>query len=205
MGAYAPTPIIGDAMADRIMAEIIQPTVDAMAARGTPFKGVLFAGLMIDDAGPKVLEFNVRFGDPECQVLMLRLDADLLDLLEAAAMGRLADVETPRWRPETALVVVMAARGYPGAYEKGTAIGGLEAAGAISNMEIFHAGTRLDPDGTIVATGGRVLGVTALGTTVAQARTRAHAAIDVLYWPEGFCRRDIGWRAIEREQAGAGA
>jgi phosphoribosylamine--glycine ligase len=205
MGAYSPTPVVTEAMADRIMTEIIQPTVDAMATRGTPFRGVLFAGLMIDDDGPRVLEFNVRFGDPECQVLMLRLDADLLDLLEAAAMGRLADVETPRWRPETALVVVMAARGYPGAYEKGTAIGGLEAAGAISNMEIFHAGTRRDGSGAVLAVGGRVLGVTALGKTVAQARTRAHAAIDVLYWPEGFCRRDIGWRAIEREQAGAGA
>lgn len=199
MGAYAPAPVVDDAMARRIMEGIMQPVVDAMAARGTPFRGVLFAGLMIDATGPRLLEINVRFGDPECQVLLARLDSDLLDLLEAAAHGRLAEAPPPRWRPEAALVVVMAARGYPYAYEKGTAIGGIEAAEAIQGVTVFHAGTTRNPGGTLLAAGGRVLGVTARGGTVAQARNRALAAVDVIVWPEGFCRRDIGWRAIARE------
>jgi len=198
MGAYAPAPILDPALEARVMAEIIQPTVDALAARGTPFTGVLFGGLMIHRGEPKVLEFNVRFGDPECQVLMARLDGDLLALLEAAAHGRLAMVDPPRWRDQTALVVVMAARGYPGAYEKGTVIGGLEAAEAVAGVTVLHAGTRAGPDGAVLANGGRVLGITAVGGSVAQARDRAHAAIDALDWPEGFCRRDIGWRAIAR-------
>ncbi|KAA5605088.1 phosphoribosylamine--glycine ligase [Roseospira marina] len=199
MGAYAPAPVVDPAMELRIMTEIVQPTIDAMAAAGTPFKGILFAGLMIDDAGPKVLEFNVRFGDPECQALMVRLDGDLLDLLEAAAHGRLEDGPLPRWRDEAALVVVMAADGYPGAYQKGSVIGGLDAAGAVDGVTVFHAGTKAGPDGAVLAAGGRVLGVTALGASVAEAQARAHAAIDRLDWPEGFCRRDIGWRAIARE------
>jgi phosphoribosylamine--glycine ligase len=201
MGAYAPAPVVDEAMRDHIMATIIQPTVDAMAARGTPFKGVLFAGLMVGADGARVLEFNVRFGDPECQVLLARLGSDLLDLLAAAAVGRLADVEPPRWRDDlAALVVVMAARGYPGAYEKGSVIRGLAEAGATEGVSILHAGTTAGPDGAILATGGRVLGVTATGATVAQARARAHAAIDRLDWPEGFCRRDIGWRALAAGQ-----
>jgi len=200
MGAYAPAPIIDPAMARLVMERIIQPTVDTMARRGTPFTGILFGGLIIEDGEPKVLEFNVRFGDPECQVLMARLDSDLLDLLEGAATGRLAEVDPPRWRDEAALVVVMAARGYPGAYEKGTVIGGLEAAGAIDGVTVFHAGTRTGADGTILANGGRVLGVTATGETVTQAQARAYAAVDHLDWPAGFCRRDIGWRAIARER-----
>ncbi|MBB4286423.1 phosphoribosylamine--glycine ligase [Roseospira goensis] len=199
MGAYAPAPVVDTAMAARIMAEIVQPTVDAMAAQGTPFKGVLFAGLMIDGTGPKVLEFNVRFGDPECQALLARLDSDLLELLDAAAHGRLDQVAPPRWRDQVALTVVMAARGYPGAYETGTVIGGLDAAAAVAGVTVVHAGTRAGPDGTVLATGGRVLGITALGDSVRQAQARAHAAVDALDWPEGFCRRDIGWRAIARE------
>ncbi|MQX35741.1 phosphoribosylamine--glycine ligase [Roseospira navarrensis] len=202
MGAYAPAPVVDPVMEQRIMTEIVQPTVDAMAAAGTPFKGILFAGLMIDDTGPKVLEFNVRFGDPECQALMVRLASDLVDLLEAAAHGTLEDAPLPRWRDEAALVVVMAARGYPGAYEKGTGIGGLDAADAVEGVTVFHAGTKAGADGAVLATGGRVLGVTARGASVAEAQGRAHAAIDRLDWPEGFCRRDIGWRAIQREQAG---
>jgi len=202
MGAYAPAPIVDPVMEQRIMTEIIQPTVDAMAAAGTPFKGVLFAGLMIDEGVPKVLEFNVRFGDPECQALMVRLDSDVLDLLEAAAHGRLKDAPLPLWRDEAALVVVMAAKGYPGAYEKGSVIGGLDAAGAVAGVTVFHAGTKAGPDGAVLAVGGRVLGITARGASVAEAQVRAHVAIDRLDWPEGFCRRDIGWRAIAREAGG---
>jgi len=202
MGAYAPAPIVDPVMEQRIMTEIIQPTVDAMAAAGAPFKGILFAGLMIDEAGPKVLEFNVRFGDPECQALMVRLDSDLLDLLEAAAQGRLKEAPLPRWRDEAALVVVMAAKGYPGAYEKGSVIGGLDAAGAVAGVTVFHAGTKAGPDGAVLSVGGRVLGITARGASVAEAQVRAHVAIDRLDWPEGFCRRDIGWRAIAREAGG---
>ncbi|MBB4267543.1 phosphoribosylamine--glycine ligase [Roseospira visakhapatnamensis] len=198
MGAYSPAPIVDPAMATRVMDEIIQPTVDTMAARGTPFQGVLFGGLMIDAGQPKVLEFNVRFGDPECQVLMARLDSDLLELLEAAAHGRLADIDPPRWRDQVALVVVMAARGYPGAYAKGSEIRGLTAAGVIDGVSVLHAGTRPGPDGAVLANGGRVLGITATGDSVAKARDRAHAAIDLIDWPEGFCRRDIGWRALAR-------
>ncbi len=201
MGAYTPAPIVDAAMRERIMAAVIQPTLDAMEARGTPYRGVLFAGLMIGAEGPRVLEFNVRFGDPECQVLLARLDSDLLQLLAAAAHGRLALAEPPRWHDRAALVVVMAARGYPGAYEKGSVIGGLDQTAAVEGVTILHAGTAAGPDGTILAAGGRVLGVTALAADVAEARARAHAAIDRLDWPEGFCRRDIGWRAIGRGPA----
>jgi len=203
MGAYSPPPIVDPVMAQRVMDEIIQPTVDAMARRGTPFTGVLFGGLMIEDGQPKVLEFNVRFGDPECQVLLARLASDLLPLLEAAAHGRLAEIDPPRWHDQAALVVVMAARGYPGAYEKGTAIRGLDEAETVESVTVLHAGTKAGNDGAVLASGGRVLGITAVGDAVAEARTRAHAAIDRIDWPEGFCRRDIGWRAIERETASA--
>ncbi len=201
MGAYSPAPIMTPDMSARVMDEIINPTVRAMAAEGAPFRGVLFAGLMIDADGPKLIEYNVRFGDPECQTLMLRLKSDLLAALLAARDGVLKSI-TPRWREDAALVVVLAARGYPGAYEKGAVISGLDSA-AGQGVEIFHAGTRLD-GGRLLAHGGRVLNVAALGATVAEARRRAYTAIGRIDWPGGFFRRDIGWRALEREQDDAG-
>ncbi len=197
MGAYSPAPVMTAEMTERAMAEIVRPTVAALAARGTPFQGVLFAGLMITAKGPELIEYNVRFGDPECQVLMPRLESDLLDLLLRCATGHLAGA-VPRWRDETALAVVMAADGYPGEPRKGTVIGGLAAAEA-TGATVFHAGTALAGDGTLVANGGRVLGVTASGATAAEAQQRAYAAVDRIDWPGGFCRRDIGWRAVARE------
>ena len=197
MGAYSPAPVMTPEMTERTMTEIIRPTVAGMIKRGTPFKGVLFAGLMIGKAGPKLIEYNVRFGDPECQVLMLRLKSDLLTALIATADGALKSFDL-RWRAEPALTVVMAARGYPGEPLKDTEIKGLDAASAVEGVEIFHAGTKADGK-RILANGGRVLNVTAVGRTVAQAQQRAYAAIDKIDWPEGFCRRDIGWRALERE------
>ncbi|WP_142847883.1 phosphoribosylamine--glycine ligase [Telmatospirillum sp. J64-1] len=199
MGAYSPAPVVDDAMQARIMDEIILPTVRGMAAEGRPFKGVLFAGLMINDQGPKLIEFNTRFGDPECQVLMARLNSDLLPVLIAAAEGRLGEVELS-WSEHVALVVVMAAKGYPGSYEKNTVIGGLDAAGAVEGVTVFHAGTVRGEDGSIRAVGGRVLGVTAIASTVAEAREQAYKAVDLLDWPQGFCRRDIAWRALERDR-----
>ena len=196
MGAYSPAPVMTEALCPRVMDEIIRPTVAAMTARGMPFKGVLYAGLMIEDGAPKLIEYNVRFGDPEAQALMLRLKSDLLPALLATAEGKLGD-RALDWHDETALCVVMAANGYPGSYEKGTEIKGLEAAGADPDVEIFHAGTARDGD-RILATGGRVLGVTARGADIAQAQARAYAAVDKIDWPGGFCRRDIGWRAIGR-------
>jgi phosphoribosylamine--glycine ligase len=184
-------------MEKRVMDEIIRPTVDQMARRGTPFTGILFAGLMIGDDGPKLIEYNVRFGDPEAQVLMMRLDSDLLPALLATCDGRLADVRLA-WREEVALTVVMAANGYPGTPRRATVINGLDAAAALDGIEIFHAGTARDGD-NLIANGGRVLNVTALGPTVSAAQTRAYEAVSLIDWPEGFCRRDIGWRAIERE------
>jgi phosphoribosylamine--glycine ligase len=200
MGAYSPTPVMTPALEARALDEIVLPTLAAMKAMGTPFKGVLYAGLMIGADGPKLIEYNVRFGDPECQVLMLRLMSDLLPALIAARDGVLKNF-TLRWYPQAALTVVMAAKGYPGAYAKGSAIGGLDEAEASSEVEIFHAGTRND-NGRIVADGGRVLDVCALGKTVAEAQARAYAAVDRIVWPEGFCRRDIGFRAVERERGG---
>jgi phosphoribosylamine--glycine ligase len=196
MGAYSPAPVVTDALAARVMAEIIEPTVAAMADMGRPFKGVLFAGLMIDAGGPKLLEYNTRFGDPECQVLMTRLKSDLLPALMAARDGALSHVDL-RWRDETALTVVMAANGYPGAYEKGSEIRNLDAAGKLPDVQVFHAGTA-EKNGKIVATGGRVLAVTASGKSAAEAQKKAYAAVDAIDWPGGFCRRDIGWRAIKR-------
>ena len=196
MGAYSPAPVVDAAMAERIMAEIVRPTVAGMKAEGRPFKGVLFAGVMIGPAGPRLIEFNVRFGDPECQALMPRLMSDLLPALIASADGQLAHFHL-RWRDASALAVVMAARGYPGAYEKFTPIRGLDAAGAIEDVVVFHAGTATR-DGALVATGGRVLAVTACARDIATARARAYAAVDRIDWPGGFCRRDIGWRAIAR-------
>ncbi len=198
MGAYSPAPIVTEAMIDTIMKTIITPTMEGMAAEGTPYAGVLYAGLMIKDGVPKLLEYNVRFGDPECQVLMMRLRSDLLPALMAAADGVLSDFDL-RWYDEVALTVVMAANGYPGAYDKGSEIRGLEAVAALPDVTVFHAGTARGPNGEILATGGRVLAVTALGKTVADAQARAYRAVDAIDWPGGFCRRDIGWRAVERE------
>jgi len=197
MGAYSPAPIMTDEINRRVMDEIIHPTVRAMKALGAPFKGVLFAGLMITKEGPKLIEFNVRFGDPECQVLMLRLMSDLVPALMAARDGQLKNFNL-RWYPNAALTVVMAAKGYPGPYEKGSLIEGLDAAEQIEGVEIFHAGTKADGN-RILANGGRVLNVCARGKTVREAQNHAYAAVDRIQWPQGFCRRDIGWRAIERE------
>jgi phosphoribosylamine--glycine ligase len=196
MGAYSPAPVVGAALAEEIMAKIIRPTVAGMAAEGRPYKGVLFAGLMITKDGPKTLEFNVRFGDPECQTLMMRLASDVLDLLEATADGTLAGVQ-PKWKPDTGLVVVMAAKGYPGVYAKGTPIKGLDRAGTSEGAVVFHAGTRAK-DGVVVSDGGRVLGVAATGADAREAQARAYRAVDMINWPDGFCRRDIGWRAVAR-------
>jgi phosphoribosylamine--glycine ligase len=197
MGAYSPAPVMTEALVARTLAEIIRPTVLAMAQRGTPYRGVLFAGLMITDEGPKLIEYNVRFGDPETQVLVMRLKSDLLAALLATADGVLDKFEM-RWCDEVALTVVMTARGYPGVPEKGSEIRGLELARAVEGVEIFHAGTRRDGD-RLVADGGRVLNVTALGRTVAEAQARAYEAVSKIDWPGGFYRRDIGWRAIARE------
>jgi phosphoribosylamine--glycine ligase len=197
MGAYTPAPVLDEAMQKRIMDEIINPTIEAMAKEGAPYSGVLFAGLMITDDGPKVIEFNVRFGDPECQPIMSLLKSDALEMLHAAATGNLDKIKL-KWDKRAALTVVMAAEGYPGRYQKGTAINGVDDANAMDDVTVFHAGTALGDDGQLVANGGRVLGVTALGDTVADAQKRAYEAVDAIDWPEGFCRRDIGWRAIDR-------
>jgi phosphoribosylamine--glycine ligase len=198
MGAYSPAPVMTSAMTERVMTRIIEPTVAGLEKRGTPFKGILFAGLMITDAGPKLIEYNVRFGDPECQVLMMRLKSDLLAALLATADGVLGSFDL-RWYDDAALAVVMAAEGYPGTPKKGTEIRGLKSAAEVPGVEIFHAGTRRDGD-RILADGGRVLNVAARGKTVAEARQRAYDAISRIDWPEGFCRTDIGWRAIDREK-----
>jgi phosphoribosylamine--glycine ligase len=199
MGAYSPAPVMTPDMIRRTMDEIIRPTVAGMAKRGTPFKGVLFLGVMITAQGPKLYEYNVRFGDPECQVLMMRLKSDLLAALLATADGVLDKFDL-RWHDDPALVVVMAANGYPGDYEKGTEIRGLEKAGRSDGVEVFHAGTRREGD-RLLAAGGRVLNVAARGKTVAEAHARAYAAIGMIDWPGGFCRKDIGWRAIAREKS----
>jgi phosphoribosylamine---glycine ligase len=196
MGAYSPAPILDAAMVDTVMARIVRPTVAAMKGAGVPYKGVLYAGLMIGADGPKLLEYNVRFGDPECQALMPRLKSDLLPALIAARDGVLGHFDL-RWYDAATVCVVMAAKGYPGAYERGTEIKGLEAAGAVEGVIVFHAGTKSD-GARILADGGRVLGVTALASDVALARERAYRAVDAIDWPGGFCRRDIAWRALRR-------
>ncbi len=197
MGAYSPAPVMTAEMVERTMKEIIEPTIRGMAADGHPFSGVLFAGLMITKKGPELIEYNVRFGDPECQVLMMRLKSDLLPLLHAAATGRL-DTVTAEWKDETALTVVLASKGYPGAYEKNTPIRSIPADGAAT--KVFHAGTALK-DGQLVATGGRVLNATAVAPSVPAAQAAAYALADRVEWDNGFCRRDIGWRAVAREKA----
>ena len=197
MGAYSPAPALTPELARRAMDEIVLPTVAAMKARQTPFRGVLFAGLMLTAEGPKLIEHNVRFGDPECQVLMLRLMSDLVPAMLACCDGMLKNFDL-RWYADAALTVVMAAKGYPGDYARGSPIEGLEAAAAVEGVQIFHAGTKA-AGGRILANGGRVLNVAALGKTVAEARARAYQAVDRIRWVEGFCRRDIGHRALERE------
>src|SRR5690606_2514230 len=180
------------------MARIIRPTVAAMRAEGMPYKGVLYAGLMITKNGPELIEYNVRFGDPECQVILMRLMSDLLPALIASTDGVLSSFDL-RWYEETALTVVMAAKGYPGAYDKGSVIRGLEQAGGnTDDVKIFHAGTKLGPNREIFANGGRVLNVTAMAPSIKEAQALAYAAVDKIDWPEGFCRRDIGWRAVAR-------
>ncbi len=196
MGAYSPAPILTPEMEARVMEEIVLPTVHAMKDEGQPFKGVLYAGLMIVEEEPLLLEFNVRFGDPECQVLMPRLKSDLLPALIAASDGVL-DTMDLRWHEESALCVVMASEGYPDAYGKGSEIKGLDRAADLEEVIVFHAGTKAGSDGALLANGGRVLNVTALAPSIAEAQARAYAAVDLIDWPGGFCRRDIGWRALE--------
>ena len=194
MGAYSPAPVLTQAIQDDVMARIVRPTVAEMARRGTPFQGVLYAGLMIRDGQARLVEYNVRFGDPECQVLMMRLGAQALDLILACAEGRLTETAVT-WAEDHALTVVLAARGYPGPHERGTEVGGLDALPRDSSQMVFHAGTALK-DGALVATGGRVLAATGRGATLAEARARAYALADAIDWPGGFYRRDIGWRAL---------
>src|ERR1700732_2085063 len=198
MGAYSPAPNIDDAMSARVMAEIITPTLRAMQAMGAPYKGVLYAGLMITAEGPKLIEYNARFGDPETQVLMLRLMSDLVPALLASRDGQLKSFDL-RWYPDPALTVVMAAKGYPGDYARGSVIEGLDDAAKVEGVKIFHAGTKADGP-RILANGGRVLNVSAIGKTVREAQARAYEAISRIRWPEGFYRHDIGWRAVEREK-----
>jgi phosphoribosylamine--glycine ligase len=200
MGAYSPAPVMTPDVTARTMDEIIRPTLKAMKAMGCPYKGVLFAGLMITKDGPKLIEFNARFGDPETQVLMLRLMSDLVPALIASCDGQLRNFDL-RWYPDAALTVVMAAKGYPGDYKRGTVVEGLDAAAEVEGVEIFHAGTK-EADGKIVSNGGRVLNVSAMAKTVSEAQRLAYQAVDRIKWPEGFCRRDIGWQAVKREQGG---
>jgi phosphoribosylamine--glycine ligase len=194
MGAYSPAPVLTDAIAQKALDEIIKPTMAEMAKRGAPYQGVLYAGLMIENGQPRLVEYNVRFGDPECQVLMMRLGAQAMDLMHACAEGRLAEARV-NWADDHAMTVVLAANGYPGSYEKGSVIGGLDGLPEDSFHMMFHAGTT-EKDGKITATGGRVLNATARGATLQEARDRAYAMVDQVNWPEGFCRRDIGWRAL---------
>ncbi len=200
MGAYSPAPLVTREMSDRIMRDIVAPTIAGMRARGAPFRGILFAGLMIGADGPKLIEYNVRFGDPEAEVVLARLESDLLELLLGAAQGRLPP-EAPQFSNDAALTVVLATRGYPGAVAKGSEIRGLEEASRLPGVTVLYAGVSRQ-GARLLANGGRVLAVTAKGDSVAQARTRAYAAVDAIDWPEGFCRRDIGWRAILHEHGG---
>jgi phosphoribosylamine--glycine ligase len=195
MGAYSPAPVLSAEIEARAMEEIVKPTMKVMAERGMPYQGVLYAGLMIKDGQPRLVEYNVRFGDPECQVLMMRLGAQALDLMQAAAEGRLGEAQV-NWADDHAITVVMAAAGYPGSYEKGSEIKGLDTLPEDSSNMVFHAGTKAE-DGKVLAVGGRVLNVTARGDTLQEARDRAYAMVDGVDWPQGFFRRDIGWRALK--------
>ena len=197
MGAYAPAPVMTPEIVERTMRELIEPTMRGMAEIGAPFSGILFLGLMIGKDGPKLIEYNTRFGDPECQVLMMRLNSDLLALINAAVDGKLDEVSLD-WKNQPALTVVMAAEGYPSNVKKGSVIRDLDKLEGIDGVKLFHAGTA-EKDGSIVASGGRVLNITAIADTVAEAQARAYEAVKLIDWPEGFYRSDIGWRAVERE------
>ncbi|GAB5438386.1 phosphoribosylamine--glycine ligase [Falsiruegeria mediterranea] len=194
MGAYSPAPVLSDKIEALAMDQIVRPTMAEMAKRGMPFQGVLYVGLMIKDGQPRLVEYNVRFGDPECQVLMMRLGAQAMDLMHAAAQGRLGEAQV-NWADDHAITVVMAAKGYPGSYEKGTQINGLEALPEDSSNMVFHAGTKAE-GGAVLASGGRVLNVTARGASLQEARDRAYEMVEAIDWPGGFYRRDIGWRAL---------
>ncbi len=196
MGAYSPAPVFTEIVYERAMRDIIEPIAAEMRARGAPYIGVLYAGLMVENERPRLVEINARFGDPECQILMRRLKSDLLPVLYGAATGALKGHKL-EWSEEAAALVVMAAEGYPGPYEKGTEIKGVEAAEALPGVVVFHAGTK-QKDGALLANGGRVLNVTATGADIRTAVTRAYAGVDAIDWPQGFCRRDIGWRALDR-------
>ena len=194
MGAYSPAPVLTDAVAEAALEQIIRPTLKEMVKRGCPYQGVLYAGLMIKDGQSRLVEYNVRFGDPECQVMMMRLGAQAMDLLHACAEGRLAEAQV-NWADDHAVTVVMAANGYPGSYQKGSVIKGLDACPEDSAQMVFHAGTKL-ADGQFTAAGGRVLNITARGGSLKDAVDRAYATIEQIDWPEGFFRKDIGWRAL---------
>jgi len=198
MGAYAPAPVMTPEIVERTMRELIEPTMRGMAEIGAPFSGILFLGLMIGKDGPKLIEYNTRFGDPECQVLMMRLNTDLLALINAAVDGKLDEVSLD-WKDQPALTVVMAAEGYPSNVKKGSVIRGLDKLEGMDGVKVFHAGTA-EKDGNIIANGGRVLNVTAIADTVAEAQAKAYEAAKRVDWPEGFYRSDIGWRAVEREK-----
>jgi len=198
MGAYAPAPVMTPEIVERTMREVIEPTMRGMAEIGAPFSGILFLGLMIGKDGPKLIEYNTRFGDPECQVLMMRLKSDLLVLINAAVDGKLDEVSLD-WKDQPALTVVMAAEGYPSNVKKGSVIRDLDKLEGIDGVKVFHAGTA-EKNGSIVASGGRVLNITAIADTVAEAQARAYEAVKLIDWPEGFYRSDIGWRAVEREK-----
>ena len=200
MGAYSPAPVMTEALCTRVMEEMIKPTLRALQAMGSPYKGVLYAGVMVTKDGPKLVEYNARFGDPECQVLMLRMMSDIVPALLACADGELKHFSL-RWFDDVALTVIMATKGYPGDYGKGSVIEGLDDAAKVEGVEIFQAGT-IEKDGKILANGGRVLNICATGCSVTEAQQRAYQAVDRIKWPDGFCRRDIGWQAVEREKAG---
>jgi phosphoribosylamine---glycine ligase len=196
MGAYSPAPVMTKEQFDLAMRHIVEPTARGLAQRGTPYQGVFYAGLMLTEDGPKLVEYNARFGDPECQVMMMRMESDIIPLLHAVATGSLAGHDV-QWKDQFALTVVMATEGYPGAYGKGSEIRGAEGLDS-ETLHVFHAGTKRD-GGRLLANGGRVLNVTALGASVTEAQQRAYAGVDQIVWPEGFCRRDIGWRERARE------
>jgi phosphoribosylamine--glycine ligase len=201
MGAYTPAPVVTPAVERQILDEIVRPLAKAMVAEGRPYRGVVFAGLMIANGRARLIEINVRFGDPECQVLMARLESDPVELMLATAEGRLGTLPPARWRDTAALTVVLCAEGYPGTPRTGTEIRGVDDAVQTDGVTILHAGTKRDADGRLLASGGRVLNVVATGRDVAKAQAAAYRAIDRIDWPEGFCRRDIGWRAVAREKS----
>jgi len=202
MGAYSPAKLMGPELERKIIHEIIEPTVEAMKSEGCPFKGVLYAGIMVVKGQPLLLEYNARFGDPECQPLMMRLEGDLLEILNAAAEGKLEEVKGKvSWSADPTICVVLASEGYPGEYKKGTVIRGIDKADQIERVKVFHAGTAKNENGEFVNTGGRVLGVTAQGATLEEAHKNAYKAVDLIDWPEGFCRRDIAWRALGNREA----